>query len=87
MSDRALRIGLPVLVLALGLLAWDLVVRAFAIPPFVLPEPGPGAGTLIADGGLLWTVAAGDARRPPSRASCSPRSAASASPSCSASRG
>ena len=54
MSDRALRIGLPVLVLALGLLAWDLVVRGFAIPPFVLPSPGLVLGTLIADGGLLW---------------------------------
>ncbi len=54
MSDRALRIGLPVLVMALGLLAWDLVVRAFAIPPFVLPSPGLVLSTLIADGGLLW---------------------------------
>ena len=54
MSERALRIGLPVLVLALGLLAWDLVVRAFAIPPFVLPGPGLVLSTLIADGGLLW---------------------------------
>ena len=53
MSDRALRIGLPVLVMALGLLAWDLVVRAFAIPPFVLPAPGLVLATLIADGGLL----------------------------------
>ena len=54
MNDRALRIGLPVLMLALGLLAWDLVVRAFAIPPFVLPSPGLVLSTLIADGGLLW---------------------------------
>ena len=53
MSDRALRIGLPVLVLALGLLIWDLMVRAFAIPPFVLPGPGLVFNTLIADGGLL----------------------------------
>ena len=53
MSDRALRIGLPVLVMALGLLTWDLVVRAFAIPPFVLPAPGLVLATLIADGGLL----------------------------------
>jgi NitT/TauT family transport system permease protein len=54
MSDRALRIGLPVLMLALVLLAWDVVVRAFAIPPFVLPGPGLVLSTLIADGGLLW---------------------------------
>ena len=54
MSDRALRIGLPVLMLALGVLVWDLVVRTFAIPPFVLPGPGLVFATLIADGGLLW---------------------------------
>ena len=54
MSERALRIGLPVLMLALVLLAWDVVVRAFAIPPFVLPGPGLVLSTLIADGGLLW---------------------------------
>ena len=54
MSERALRIGLPVLMLALVLVAWDLVVRAFAIPPFVLPSPGLVLSTLIADGGLLW---------------------------------
>ncbi len=54
MSDQALRIGLPVLVLAAGVLIWDLVVRAFAIPPFVLPAPGLVLTTLVADGGLLW---------------------------------
>src|ERR1700682_2806663 len=54
MSDRALRIGLPVLMLALGVLVWDLVVRTFAIPPFVLPGPGLVFATLITDSGLLW---------------------------------
>jgi NitT/TauT family transport system permease protein len=54
MSDRTLRLGLPVLVLAAGVLIWDLVVRAFAIPPFVLPGPGLVLATLVADGGLLW---------------------------------
>jgi NitT/TauT family transport system permease protein len=54
MSERALRIGLPVLVLALVLLAWDLIVRGFAIPPYVLPGPGLVLSTLIADGPLLW---------------------------------
>ena len=48
-----LRVGLPVLVLAVGLLLWDLVVRLFAIPPFVLPGPGLVFGTLISDAGLL----------------------------------
>jgi NitT/TauT family transport system permease protein len=54
MSDRALRIGLPVLVLAAGVLVWDLVVRVFAIPPFVLPAPELVLTTLVSDGGLLW---------------------------------
>lgn len=54
MSERALRIGLPILMLALVLLAWDLVVRAFAVPPFVLPGPGLVFGTLFTDRSLLW---------------------------------
>jgi NitT/TauT family transport system permease protein len=54
MSERALRIGLPVIVLALVVLAWDLVVRLFAIPPYILPSPGLVLTTLISDGSLLW---------------------------------
>ncbi|AXK82773.1 ABC transporter permease [Pseudolabrys taiwanensis] len=54
MSERALRIGLPILVLAVLLLAWDLIVRGFAIPPYVLPGPGLVLSTLIADAGLLF---------------------------------
>src|SRR6478735_10092196 len=53
MNDRALRIALPVFVLAIGVLMWGLVVWLFAIPPFVLPGPGLVVATLIADGGLL----------------------------------
>ena len=54
MSERMLRIGLPVLVLALGVVIWDLAVRAFASPPFVLPGPGLVFATLIADASVLW---------------------------------
>lgn len=54
MSDHALRIGLPVVMLAVGVLVWHLVVQAFAIPPFVLPGPDLVLTTLVADGGLLW---------------------------------
>ncbi len=54
MSDRALRISLPVVMLALALLVWDLTVRIFAIPPFVLPAPGLVLNTLITDSALLW---------------------------------
>jgi NitT/TauT family transport system permease protein len=54
MNERALRIAMPILVLALVLAAWDLVVRVFAIPPFVLPSPGLVFTTLIADREVLW---------------------------------
>jgi NitT/TauT family transport system permease protein len=54
MSARVLRIGLPILTLGAVLLAWDLVVRLFAIPPYVLPSPLLVLSTLIADRDLLW---------------------------------
>jgi NitT/TauT family transport system permease protein len=54
MSERALRIGLPVFVLVMVVAAWHAVVQVFAIPPYVLPGPGLVLGTLIADGSLLW---------------------------------
>jgi len=54
MSARALRVGLPIVVFVLMVLCWDLLVRAFAIPPYVLPSPGLVLATLIADAGLLW---------------------------------
>jgi NitT/TauT family transport system permease protein len=53
MSDRALRIGLPVFMLALVILCWDLLVRLFAIPPFILPSPGVVLTTLVSDAALL----------------------------------
>jgi NitT/TauT family transport system permease protein len=53
-GERILRIVLPVAMLALVLLAWDMAVRLLAIPPYVLPGPGLVFSTLIADGGLLW---------------------------------
>ena len=52
--ERSLRIALPIIVLALLLLAWDLVVRGFAIPPYILPGPGAVFGTLIGDRALLF---------------------------------
>ena len=55
MSDRILRIALPLAVLALVILMWGLVVHVFAIPPYVLPGPELVAVTLVADAGLLWT--------------------------------
>jgi len=56
------RIVLPIVTLALGVLAWDLVVRIKDIPPFILPGPGLVAKTVISDwpllsGSLLVTLA------------------------------
>jgi NitT/TauT family transport system permease protein len=53
--ERALRIVLPCAVLALGIVAWDLVVRLRGIPPYVLPGPGLVAKTLVSD----WPVLSG----------------------------
>jgi NitT/TauT family transport system permease protein len=53
--ERALRIVLPCAVLALGIVAWDLVVRLKGIPPYVLPGPGLVAKTLVSD----WPVLSG----------------------------
>ena len=54
MSDRVLRVGLPILVLAVGVILWHVIVQVFAIPPFVLPGPGLVLATLVVDSGLLW---------------------------------
>jgi NitT/TauT family transport system permease protein len=49
---RAVRILLPVVVLAAGIAGWEFVVRFYNIPPYVLPGPGAVFKTLIAD----WPV-------------------------------
>jgi NitT/TauT family transport system permease protein len=49
---RYVRIVLPIAVLAMGILAWELVVRLNHIPPYVLPGPLAVFSTLIAD----WPV-------------------------------
>ena len=54
MNDRGLRIILPVVALAGGVLIWHLVVHVFAIPPYVLPGPKLVLATLVSDAGLLW---------------------------------
>ena len=55
MSERALRIVLPAVTLAIGVLAWDLVVRLNALPPYILPGPGLVVSTLVDDWPVLWT--------------------------------
>jgi NitT/TauT family transport system permease protein len=51
--DRALRVVLPIIVLALSLAAWELVVRLAHIAPYVLPAPSAILQTFIADRVLL----------------------------------
>ena len=53
-AEDVLRVLLPVAVLALGVLAWDLIVRLREIPPYVLPGPGLVFQTLVADRTLLF---------------------------------
>jgi NitT/TauT family transport system permease protein len=51
--DRALRVALPIVVLALGLVIWEFAVRIEHIPPYVLPGPGLILRTLGSDWVLL----------------------------------
>jgi NitT/TauT family transport system permease protein len=51
--DQMARVLLPIGLLALGILAWDLVVRLKGIPPYVLPAPGLVFATLWSDRALL----------------------------------
>ena len=75
------------LVLALGVLAWDLVVRLNGIPPYVLPGPGLVAGDAGRRLAVLLVVAAGHAGDHVRGLSARGRSAASALRCCSTSRG
>jgi NitT/TauT family transport system permease protein len=52
--DRALRVALPIIVLAIGIAMWEAVVRIENIPPYVLPSPGLILHTLIDDWALLF---------------------------------
>jgi NitT/TauT family transport system permease protein len=51
--EDVLRVLLPIAVLALGIVAWDLVVRLNDIQPYVLPGPVLVFKTIVADWGLL----------------------------------
>ena len=52
-TDRVLRVLLPIVVLALGVILWELVVRVGDIPPYVLPSPRLVFSTLISDRAVL----------------------------------
>jgi NitT/TauT family transport system permease protein len=51
--ERVLRALLPVLVLGIGILAWELTVRINQIPHYVLPSPGLVLTTLVTDWAVL----------------------------------
>jgi NitT/TauT family transport system permease protein len=50
---RLIRILLPIVVLAAGIAVWELVVRIYAIPPYVLPAPTAVWQTLVSDWPIL----------------------------------
>ena len=47
--DTVLRIALPIFVLALVVLAWELAVRLTNTPAYKVPGPGLVFATLVAD--------------------------------------
>ena len=51
--DRALRVLLPIAVLALVVALWEVVVRVGNIPPYVLPSPQLIFSTLLSDWAML----------------------------------
>jgi NitT/TauT family transport system permease protein len=51
-TEDLLRLALPILVLGLGILVWELIVRLKGIPPYVLPAPSLVFATLVSD----WPV-------------------------------
>ena len=50
---RLVQILLPIAVLAVGIALWELLVRVYAIPPYVLPGPSAVFTTLVGDWGVL----------------------------------
>jgi NitT/TauT family transport system permease protein len=52
-KTRRLRVLAPLAVFALGIVAWDLIVRLGEIPPYLLPGPMLVLHTLIADWPIL----------------------------------
>ena len=51
--DRALRIILPVVILACALLGWEALVRINEIPHYILPSPSLIAVTMVKDWSIL----------------------------------
>jgi len=52
-SEDVLRLALPVILLGLGIVVWELIVRLKGIPPYVLPAPSLVFATLVSDWSIL----------------------------------
>jgi NitT/TauT family transport system permease protein len=52
--ERLLDLMFPACVFAASLVLWEITVRVFAIPPYVLPAPSSIASTLVSDWPLLF---------------------------------
>jgi NitT/TauT family transport system permease protein len=52
-AEDVLRLALPIMLLGLGLLVWELIVRLKGIPPYVLPAPSLVFATLFSDWSIL----------------------------------
>jgi NitT/TauT family transport system permease protein len=52
-AEDVLRLVLPIMVLGLGILIWELIVHLKGIPPYVLPAPSLVFATLVSDWALL----------------------------------
>ncbi|HVV42503.1 MAG TPA: ABC transporter permease [Nitrobacter sp.] len=55
LREQIVRLLLPVAVLAIGAVAWDLIVRINGIPPYVLPGPGAVVAALVESWPILWS--------------------------------
>jgi len=52
-TEDVLRLALPIMVLGLGILIWELIVSLKSIPPYVLPAPSLVFATLVSDWPIL----------------------------------
>jgi NitT/TauT family transport system permease protein len=52
-DERTLRIVMPVAIAAVVLGVWELAVRSYDVPPYIVPAPSLVAKTLVADWSIL----------------------------------
>jgi NitT/TauT family transport system permease protein len=52
-AEDVLRLALPIMLLGLGIVVWELVVQLKGIPPYVLPAPSLVFATLVSDWSIL----------------------------------